>query len=122
MVSLVEVTFYLGVVQAAETGDVASGLASGNLIQAVQHVFLIAPALLLPLGFVLFGSHMLPRVFAYLALALGITLQLLGLVGLFNIVQPVIDMLLVVQSLWFITAALALLIRNRKASFNAETT
>ncbi len=96
MVSLMEVTFYLGAVQATEIGDTASALSSNNLIKAVQHVFLIAPALLLPLGFVLLGSNVLPRVFAYLALAMGTTLQIFGLLGLFNILQPLIDVLLIV--------------------------
>src|SRR5262249_24785527 len=115
MVSLMEVTFYLGAVQATESGDAASALASNNLIKAVQHVFLIAPALLLPLGFVLLDSTVLPRVFAYLALALGATLQVLGFLGLFNLLQPVIDVLLIVQSLWFIAAAIALLLRANRA-------
>jgi len=61
MVSLVEITFYLGAVQAAEAGDLTSGTVSNALIKAVQHVFLIAPALLLPLGAVLLGSPILPR-------------------------------------------------------------
>ena len=116
MVSLVEITFYLGAVQATETGDTASALASHNLIKAVQHVFLIAPALLLPLGFVLLGSDVLPRGFAYLSLALGSTLQVLGLLGLFKPLQPVIDILLIVQSFWFVAAAVSLLIRGGKAT------
>ncbi len=111
MVSLIEVVFYLGAVQATEAGDTASALASNNLIKATQHVFLIAPALLLALGFVLLGSNVLPRGFAYVAVAFGITLQILGLVGLFNVLQPVIDILLIVQSFWFIAAAIGLVLR-----------
>jgi hypothetical protein len=115
MVSLVEVTFYLAAVQAIEGGDTASGLASNNLIKAVQHIFLIAPALLLPLGVVLLGSDLLPRGFSYTALALGSALQCFGLIGLFHVLQPVIDVLLIVQAGWFVAAAVALLIRgNRK--------
>ena len=112
MVSLVEVAFYLTAVQATENGDVATGLVSAALIKGVQHVFLIAPALLLPLGAVLLGSRLLPRPLAYLALVMGAALQVLGLVGLFNVLQPVIDVLLVVQSAWFIVAALVLLVRQ----------
>jgi len=114
MVSLVEVAFYLGAVQATEAGDAASALASNDLIKAVQHVFLIAPALLLPLGFVLLSSNVLPRVFAYLALAMGATLQVFGLLGLFNVLQPVIDNLLIAQSIWFVAAAITLLINTKK--------
>jgi hypothetical protein len=112
MVSLVEITFYLGAVQAAEAGDTAAALASNNLIKAVQHVFLIAPALLLPLGVVLLGSDVLPRVFAHSALVMGATLQVLGLVGLFNALQSIIDIVLIVQSLWFVAAAVTLLVHG----------
>ncbi len=109
MVSLVEITFYLGAVRAAEAGDLTSGMVSNALIKAVQHVFLIAPALLLPLGAVLLGAQILPRVFAYLALAIGATLQIFGLVGLFGVLQPVIDDVLIVQAIWFVAAGVALL-------------
>jgi hypothetical protein len=114
-VSLVEITFYLADAQAAESRDVPSGLASENLRKAVQHVFLIAPALCLPLGVVLLRGGVLPRVFAYSSLALGGTLQVLGLVGLFNVLQPVIDVLLIGMSLWFVAAAVALIARADRA-------
>jgi hypothetical protein len=112
MVSLVEITFYLGAVQATEAGDVGAALASNNLIKAVQHVFLIAPALLLPLGFALLGSDVLPRVFAHSAFVTGATLQVLGLAGLFNALQSIIDFMLILQSLWFVAAAVTLLVRR----------
>jgi hypothetical protein len=111
MVSLVEVTFYLGAVQGVANGDVSSGLASDNLRKAVQHVFLIAPALLLPLGLVLVRSRLVPLAFAYSGLALGAALQILGLVGLFYVLQAFIDFILIVQALWFISAATALIAR-----------
>ena len=110
MVRLVEITFYLGAVQAAEVGNLTSGAVSNALIKAVQHVFLIAPALLLPLGVVLLGSRVLPRTFGYLALLIGATLQIFGLVGLFGVLQPIIDDVLVVQALWFVAAGVALMI------------
>jgi hypothetical protein len=117
MVSLVEITFYLGAVEATRSGDVSTGLASDNLRKAVQHVFLIAPALLLPLGLVLLGSTILPRVFAYTGLALGAALQLLGLMGLFKPLQALIDALLIVQALWFVAAAVVLTARRGTGSF-----
>ena len=115
MVSLVEIACYLTAAQAAASGDLTTGLVAAMLIKGVQHVFLIAPALLLPLGAVLLGSRLLPRPLAYLALALGATLQVLGLAGLFNILQPVIDIVLVVQSIWFIAAGLALILARAPA-------
>ena len=110
-VSLVEITFYLAGAEAAVTDDVAIGAASSALITGVQHVFLIAPALLLPLGTVLLGSGVLPRAFAFLALGLGVILQALGLVGLFGALQPVVDAVLIVQGIWFLAAAVTLLVR-----------
>jgi len=114
MVSLVEITFYLGAARAAEGGDLTSGTVSNALIEAVQHVFLIAPALLLPLGAVLLGSQVLPRAFAYLALTIGTTLQIFGLVGLFRVLQPIIDDVLIVQALWFVAAGVALLMTGER--------
>jgi hypothetical protein len=121
LVSLVEVTFYLAAAQAAVTGDAATGAMSRALIQAVQHVFLIAPALLLPLGAVLRGARVLPRAFAYLALTLGAILQALGLLGLFGVLQPVVDVLLLVQGVWFLAAAVTLLVRPLPAAAPART-
>jgi len=108
MVSLTEITFYIAATQAAANADATLGAVSVGLIKAVQHVFLIAPALLLPLGVVLLRSRALPLVFAYSALVLGATLQVLGVVGLFSALQPVVDVILIVQALWFVLAGLAL--------------
>jgi hypothetical protein len=60
------------------TGSVAYGLWAG-----CEHAFLIAPAILLPLGFALRGSTVLPRGFSNSAIALGCVSEALGLVGLF---------------------------------------
>jgi hypothetical protein len=116
MVSLVEVAFYLAAVEALRRGDPALGTIVDVLIKAVQHVFLIAPALLLPLGAVLLGSRVLARLFGYLALALGATLQVLGLLGLLYPLQPLIDVLLIVQALWFVSVAIALVVRPAPAA------
>jgi hypothetical protein len=79
----------------------------------VQHVFLIAPALTLPLGAVLLGAQILPRAFAYVALAIGATLQIFGLVGLFGVLQPIIDDVLIVQAPWFVAAGVVLIAAER---------
>ena len=105
----------MGAVQGAVSGDQASGLASDNLRKAVQHVFLIAPALLLPLGVVLIYSRLLPRLFGYSGLAVGGALQVLGLARLFRVLQHVIDILLIVQAAWFIAAAAFLLVEKAEA-------
>jgi hypothetical protein len=109
-VSLVEVTLYLAAANAIAAGDRPSGLIAGALIKAVQHTFLIAPALLLPLAAVILKSRVLPRGFGYSALAIGLILQALGLVGLLVPLQGVVDIVLIVQSLWFIAAGAVVLV------------
>jgi len=111
MVSLVEVAFYLGAVEAGISGDVNTGLTSNTLIKEVQHLFLIAPALLLPLGFVLYRSNLLPRAFSYSAFVIAAVLQIGGLLGLLDFLQPVIDTVLLVQNAWFILAGIVLATR-----------
>jgi hypothetical protein len=106
-VSLVEITFYLAAGHAVAAGDVTLGLIAGGLIKAVQHVFLIAPALLLPLGVVILQTRVLSRLFGWSALIIGGVLQALGLIGLFAAAQPVVDAVLIVQSAWFVAAAIA---------------
>jgi hypothetical protein len=63
----------------------------------------------------------LPRVLAYLALAMGATLQVLGLVRLFNVLQPVIDVLLIIQAVWFMVAAIVLIARPDRAFGSIST-
>jgi hypothetical protein len=123
MVSLVEVTGYLVYAQASAHGDLTGAMIGTDFTEAIQHVFLIAPALLLPLGAVLLGSRLLPRVFGYLALMLGSLLQILGLVGLFTALQPVIDNLLTAELVWMAAAAIALALgRGEPATIGSTIT
>lgn len=107
-VSLVEITFYLAAGEAVATGDMALGKVAAGLIKAVQHVFLIAPALLIPLGVVILDTRVLSAAFGWTGLGIGVTLQALGLIGLFGALQPLVDGVLVIQSLWFVAAAIAI--------------
>jgi hypothetical protein len=38
----------------------------------------------------------------------------LGLVGLFNVLQPLIDVVLIVQAVWFVAAAILVIARPTK--------
>jgi hypothetical protein len=103
-VSLLEVTFYLAAAQSVAAHDLTLGLIAAGLTKAVQHVFLIAPALLLPLGVLILTTRVLPRLFGYTGLAIGALLQALGLAGILTPLQGVVDAVLVIQSLWFVAA------------------
>ena len=117
-VSLVEVSFYLSAVQGGVSGNLTLLAISLNLIQAIQHAYVIAPAptLLIALGCVLFDSRLLPRIFSYLAIALGIILAILGFAGTFSPLQTVVDSVLTAQEVWFAAVAIMLIIRAGKVT------
>jgi hypothetical protein len=115
-VSLIEITFYIG---ALYRDPAMMPSVSLNLISAVQHLYFIvaAPAVFLPLGVVLIGSRILPRLFGYLALALATLFAALGVVFLLRLTLPgAVTGLAGVQSLWWLAAAIALIVRRRKIS------
>ena len=113
MTSLVEVTFYLSAVNG---NPATTGLISLDLISAVQHVFsmVAAPALFLPLGAVILGSRVLPHAFGYLAFVLAGIFAILGIVALFSPIQSVVNILASVQGLWWLIAAITLLVSTGK--------
>src|SRR5215469_2749598 len=114
MVSLIEITFYIGTLYGTSTG-----LTSGDLIHAVQHLYFIvaAPALFLPLGVVILSSHILPRVLGYLALALGAAFAILGVVFLTQLILPAwVTAFAGIQAFWWLAAAIIVIVRPGKTS------
>jgi hypothetical protein len=119
MVSLVEITFYMS---AFYSNPPTMGLISLDLTHAVQHLYFIvaAPALFLPLGAVILGSRVLPRVFGYLALMLGAAFAILGVVFLFTLTLPAAVLAFAgIQTLWWLAAAITFIVRTEKASDTA---
>jgi hypothetical protein len=117
-VSLTEIAFYISAIEGGVSGDLTTLSVSLNLIKAIQHAYVIAPApaLLAALGIVLPGVRLLPRLFGYLAFALAAILVILGLVGTFIPLQSVIDAVLSVQEIWFLAIAITLIVIARKAA------
>jgi hypothetical protein len=112
MVSLVEITFYF---VALFPEPAMMGLIGLALIHAVQHLYFIvaAPALFLPLGAVILGSTVLPRVFGFLALLLGVAFALVGALSLFSLTLPMaVTAFAGVQTLWWLAAAITLVVRS----------
>jgi hypothetical protein len=119
MVSLVEITFYMGAIY---SNSATMGLINLELTHAVQHLYFIvaAPALFLPLGAVILGSRILPRVFGYLALLLGAAFAILGVVFLFTLTLPAAVLAFAgIQTLWWLAAAITLIVRTEKTSDTA---
>jgi hypothetical protein len=114
-VAAIEGAFTIDWAQAAVDGHAAAALTSYEVMSVFVHVFPMAPAPLvyLSLGVVLLRAAVLPRPFAYLAMALGAAFAIVGLSGLFAAAALT---LVVVgsQSLWVLAAAIALLVRTAR--------
>jgi len=114
-VVLIEGAFTIDLAQAALDGHAATSVTSFDVMTVFTHIYPIVPAplIFLSLGTILVGSSLLPRIFGFLALALGFLYAVVGLVGLFT--SPALTLVpLALQSLWILAAALALVSHARK--------
>jgi hypothetical protein len=113
-VSLIEITFYIS---ALSPDPAIMPSISLKLISAVQHLYFIvaAPSLFLPLGLVLVGSPILPRLFGYLAFLLAAVFAALGIIFLLDLTLPgAVTAFAGVQAFWWLAAAITLMVRSGK--------
>jgi hypothetical protein len=98
-----------------ETLRVSFDLIGGPGNDAIGRSFLIAPAILLPLGFVILQTRLLPRSYGWIAIGFGAVSQALGLLGLFSKVgfADVNPAVLGFENLWLIAVAVTLLVCRR---------
>jgi hypothetical protein len=115
--TLLDSAMIISAVQSAQHGQTETLRVSFDLIggpgnDAVGRSFLIAPAILLPLGFVILQSQLLPRSYGLIAIAFGATSQALGLLGLFSKVAfaDINPAVLALENLWLIAVAGTLLV------------
>ena len=116
-VSLVEIVGYIGTLH---TGPATMADISYALIHSVQHLYFIvaAPALWLPLGLVILGSDVLPRILGYLALVLAAGYALAGVFTLLDLTVPVaVQISASVQVLWWLAAAGTVITRARPVPY-----
>ena len=99
----------------SETLRVSFDLMVGPGNDAIGRSFLIAPAILLPLGFVILQTRLLPRIYGWIAIAFGAASQALGLLGLFSKVAfaDINPAVLALENLWLIAVAVTLLVNRR---------
>ena len=123
-VSLIYDLLLIAIAQSAALGgqQTATALVAYGLFAAAEHVFLLSPPLLLPLGLILLRTPVLPRPFTWLAVILGVIGPVLGLAGLFTVTANnngpagvAINALVAAQGLWIIAAAVALPLRRPNA-------
>ena len=113
-VSLMEVPLYAA---ALWTDPPMLPAISMKLIYTVQHLYFIvaAPALFLPLGIVIVGSRVLPRIFGYLAFAIAAAFAAAGVVFLLTLrLSDAVTELGAIQPLWWLAAAVTLMVRSGK--------
>jgi hypothetical protein len=116
VVSLLEILFYLSAVYAGLSNDPTTVSVSLILIKAVQHLYFIAPPILLPLGIIVLGSRVLPQAFGYFALGIGAVFAILGLVFLFVDILNVLNFVPGLFALWVLAAAITLMVNAGKTS------
>ena len=100
------------------------GAMSLGVISAVQHLYFViaAPAVFLPLGIILRGSDVLPKLFGYLAIALAILFFALGAIYMLTLTLPdPVTALGAVQALWWLAAGVALILRGNRYVKQAST-
>lgn len=120
-VSLIEIVFYISALYDTPTVVVQI---SYELISAVQHLYFIiaAPAFFIPLGMVILGSDVLPRLLGYLALLLGAAFAIAGAATLLNLEIPtVVQTSASIQVLWWLAAAITLIVRTLRTSTSVKT-
>lgn len=115
-VSLIEITFYIS---ALHSDPAMLPSISLGMISAAQHLYFIvaAPSLFLPLGIILASSCILPRVFGYLALVLAGAFAVLGAIFMLRLILPAsVTAFAGVQALWWLAAAITLILRSAALS------
>jgi hypothetical protein len=87
-----------------------------NIYAELQVFFIFAaPAFFIPLGAVIVKAGVLPRVFGYLAILLGVVFALLGVAYLLKLVLPVyVTAFAAVQAVWWLAAAITLMVKAKK--------
>lgn len=122
--SLVGVTFTVATITAAlaghtETMRIAIDLITGST-EAFDYTFLFVPApfLIISLAIVLLTCNLLPRVFGYIAMGIGIALIAIGLSSLFNTLNGSLgiafEVVQLFQVVWVIASAVFILIYGQK--------
>lgn len=113
-VSLIEITFYIS---ALDRHPATMAVVSLDIIASVQHLYFIvaAPAVFLPLGMILWKSDLLPKLFAYLAIALAGLFAALGVIFMLTVRLPdSVTACGAVQAVWWLAAACTLIVRSKK--------
>ena len=115
-VNLIEIMLYISGMFA---DPVFMPVISIRLVNAVQHLYFIvaAPALFCPLGIVLLGSRILPKIFGYCALVIAFGFAVAGVAFMLTLRLPdLVAAAGAVQPIWWLAAAVTLMATGGKRS------
>jgi hypothetical protein len=113
-VSLMYDATLIAIAQSAALGgsQTTTAQVAYGMFAAIEHLFLLVPPLLLPLGLIMLRTRVLPRGLAWPAVIVGVLGPILGLAGLFTVtanndgaVGTAINVLVAAQGLWMIAAS-----------------
>lgn len=116
MISMIEVTFYFSTLTGTSE---TTGMISMQLISSVQRLYSIiaAPFLFITLSTLLFQSKILPKFIVLSGFILGSVFFILGIIQLFLPIQNTIDVLSMIQGIWWLVSALLIIIRSERLAF-----
>jgi hypothetical protein len=110
--SVIESLFFIDVAEATSNNHPLTALSSYDMQTIFVHGFLTvaAPMVYVAVGVLLLKSTVLPRGFAYLALALGATFEILGFAALFSDTADTIAVApLILEAIWILSASVMIL-------------
>ena len=113
IVSMMEVALYFS----ALTGTPATtGMISIELIPSVQRLYSIiaAPFFFFALSSLILRSNVLPLIMGYIGFLLGAVFFVMGILELFFSVQNIVDIVAMVQGLWWLIASILVLLNAGK--------
>ncbi len=116
VVSMTEIIFYFTALNGGLANNPTILTIGEILITSAQHMYFIEPSLFLPLGIIILISPVLPRMFGYGALMVGIIFAVLGPISLFGGLLFATILGPSLMLLWLLAAAIMLFIRARKIS------
>jgi hypothetical protein len=109
-INLSELTAY----KVLATGHFSTARAAVDVISGVQlgYSIVAAPVIFGALGYLLLETQILPKAFGYAALGLGLIFWVCGLITVVTSIQGFINVLSVVQGLWWLSAGVFIAVRG----------
>jgi hypothetical protein len=113
-INLSELTAY----KVLATGHFSTARAAVDIISGVQlgYSIVAAPVIFGALGYLVLETQILPRIFGYSAIALGLVFWICGLITVVTSIQGFINVLSGIQAVWWLSAGVFIAVRGMSSS------